>query len=149
MIYTERKNCVILAELKFDPAKWVTENIWVKLAQHWEPNWLNIESLIGWTLRVRLTQHWKSNWLNIESQIDSTLRVKLTQILSSYPLCRVEFKFHQWLNFLGQNDSIIFSRFIVLAYTRFSWSTKFIILDWSFFDKLSATKGKFKNSCLP
>ena len=75
-----------LAELKFDPAKWVTgeylsqidSTLRVKLTQHWESNWLNIESQIDSTLRVKLTQHWESSWLNIESQVDSTLRVKLT-----------------------------------------------------------------------
>ena len=49
------------------------------MAQHWELNWLNIESQVDSTLRVKLTQHWESNWLNIESPIDSTLRVQLTQ----------------------------------------------------------------------
>ena len=41
-------------------------------------DWLNIKSKIDSTLRVKLTQHWESNWLNIEtfeSQIDLTLRV--------------------------------------------------------------------------
>ena len=30
----------------------------------------------------------------------------MTQILSNYSESGVEFQFHQWLNFLGQNDSI-------------------------------------------
>ena len=105
--YTERKKLShfdikskSLAELKFDPAKWVTgeylsqidstESNWlniesqidstfrVKLAQHWESNWLNIESQIGPTLRVKLTQYWESNWLNIDSQIDSNILQLLT-----------------------------------------------------------------------
>ena len=129
----------------------------VKMTQHWESNWLNIdESQIDSTLRVKLTQPWESNWLNIESQIDSTLRVKLTQHWESNWL-----KYSPVTHFAGSNLSSpvtqlfmskwlnFFSRCIVLAYTRFSWSVKLIILDWSFFDKLSATKGKFKNSCLP
>ena len=61
-----------------------------KLTQHWEPNWLNIESQIDSILRVKLTQYWESNWHNIESQIDTTLRVQLTQIFSSYSLCPVK-----------------------------------------------------------
>ena len=72
----------------------------VKLTQHWEPNWLNIESnwlniesLIGSTLRVKLAQQWESSWLNIESQIDPTLRVKLTQHWES-----------NWLNIESQID---------------------------------------------
>ena len=136
----------------------------IKLTQHWESYWFNIESHIDSKLRVKLTQHWESNWLNIVSQIDSTLRIKLTQHWES-----------NWLNIESQIGSNIlqlltlsgwilvppvtqlfrskwlnfFSRCIVLAHTRFSWSIIFIILDWSFFDKLSATKGKFKNSYLP
>ena len=101
----------------------------VKLTQHWESNWLNIESQIDSTLRVILTQHWESNWLNIESQIDSTLRLKLTQhwesnwlkysqvthfARSNYDSARdsifkVKFYFRKWLNFLGQNYSIFLS----------------------------------------
>ena len=113
-------------------------------------------SQIDSTLRVKLTQHWESNWLNIESQIDSTLKVKFTEHWESmdsnilqlptlpgrilFPPVTQLFR-SKWLNF--------FSRCIVLAYTRFSWSIKFIILDCFFFNKLSATKGKFKHSCLP
>ena len=33
----------------------------------------------------------------------------LTQIFSDYSVSWVEFYFHQWLNFLGQNDSIFLS----------------------------------------
>ena len=40
------------------------------------------------------------------SQIDSQYRVNLTQIFSNYSESLVEFQFYQWLNFLGQNDSI-------------------------------------------
>ena len=76
------------------------ENIWVKLAQHWESNWLNIESQIGSTLGVKLTQHWESNWLNIESQVDSTLTVKLTQHWQS-----------SWLNIESQVDSTLRVKF--------------------------------------
>ena len=36
----------------------------------------------------------ESNWLDIESQFDSQF--------SNYSESRVEFYFHQWLNFLGQ-----------------------------------------------
>ena len=50
----------------------------VKLAQHSESNWLNIESQVDSTLRFKLTQHWESSWLEIESQVDSKLRVKLS-----------------------------------------------------------------------
>ena len=39
-------------------------------------------------------------------KIDSQYRVKLTQIFSNYSESHVEFKFHEWLSFLGQNDSI-------------------------------------------
>ena len=66
----------------FDIKSWVTCGTKIrpgKLTQHWEPNWLNIESQTDSTMRVKLTQHWESKWLNIESQIDLTLRVKLTQ----------------------------------------------------------------------
>ena len=35
---------------------------------------IHVGSQIDSTLRVKLTQHWESNWLNIESQIDLTLR---------------------------------------------------------------------------
>ena len=38
--------------------------------------------------------------------IDSQYRVKLTQIFSNYSESLVEFQFHQWLKFLGKNDSI-------------------------------------------
>ena len=61
------------------------------MAQHWESNWLNIESQVDSTLRVKLTQHWESNWLkyspvthfarsNYNSASDSTFEVKITQI---------------------------------------------------------------------
>ena len=126
--YTERKKLShfdikswVTCGTKFRPAKWVTgeylsqidSTLRVELIQHWESNWLNIESQIDSTLRVKLTQYWESiwlniesqfdstlrvkltqhresNWPNIESQIDSTLKVKLTQIFSSYSLCLVE-----------------------------------------------------------
>ena len=91
--YTERKKyshltnkVESLAELKFDPAKWVTGEY---LSQ------------IDSTLRVELTQHW-----------DSTFKVKMTQFFLSVHWEKklshldlkswVEFCFHQWLNFLGQ-----------------------------------------------
>ena len=54
-------------------------------------------------------------WREYLSQIDSILRVNMTSILISsqfdsnillYSESRVEFQFHQLLNFLGQNDSI-------------------------------------------
>ena len=117
MIHREKKlshfdlKSWVTGGITFYPAKWVTGDylsqidttLRVKLTQHWESNWLNIESqigstywesnfnivsLIGWTLRVKyigstlrvkLVQHWESNWLNIESQNDPILRVKLTQ----------------------------------------------------------------------
>ena len=48
------------------------------------------------------------NRLDFESKfkIDSQYRVNMTQIFSNYSESWVEFEFHQWLNFLGQNDSI-------------------------------------------
>ena len=55
-------------------SNWLT--LRVKLAQHWESNWLNIESQIDSTLRVKLTQHCESNWLNIASQIGSTCLIQ-------------------------------------------------------------------------
>ena len=85
---------------------------------------------------LKLTQHWRWNWLNIESQIDSTS--KPGRIL--VPLV---------IKLFRSNCLNVFSLCVVLAYTRFSWSINFIILDRSFFNKLSATKGKLKNSCLP
>ena len=57
-----------------------------------------VESLIDSTLRVKLTQHWESNWLNIESQNHSTLRVKLTQLsLHDWE--------YNWLNIESQVES--------------------------------------------
>ena len=75
------KKFELLEELKFYPEKWVTGEYLsqidsafrVKLTQHWEFNWLNIESQIGSTLRVKLNQHWESNWINFESSIDSNI----------------------------------------------------------------------------
>ena len=103
----------------------------VKLTKHWDPNWLNIESQIDSTLRVKLTQHGESNWFkyspvthfarshyNFASH--TTFKVKMTQFflslhwekkLSQFDLKSwIKFKFRQWLNFLGQNDSIFFNR---------------------------------------
>ena len=59
----------------------------VKLVQHWESSWLNIESQNDSTFRVKLTQHCKSNWLkysqvthfarsNYNSASDFTFKVK-------------------------------------------------------------------------
>ena len=89
---------------KIRSAKWVTgeylsqidPTLRVKMTQHWESNWLNIESQNDSTLRVKLTQHWESSWLNIESQIDSTLRVKLTHHWES-----------NWLKIESQIDSTL------------------------------------------
>ena len=83
------------------------------MTQHWESNWLNIESLIGSTSRVKLAQHRESNWLNNESQVDSTLRVKLTQHWES-----------NWLNIENPIDSnilqllILPGRIIILPVTQ-------------------------------
>ena len=125
----------------FDRKSWV--NSGTKIRQGKVGNW-NIWVKLTQTLRVKLTQHWESNWLNIESQIDSTLRVKLTQhwdwrqidsnilqlptLLGRILVPPLTQLFRsKWLNF--------FSKCIVLAYTRFSWSIKFVNLDWYFFDK--------------
>ena len=151
--------------LDYSPSGWL-ENIWDKSTQHWELNWLNIESEIDSTLRVKLTQYWESNWLIIESQIGSALRVKLIHHCESNWLniesqidltLRVKLTQHwesDWFNIESQIDSNIlqlptlpgwilvppvtqlfrskwlnlFSLWIVLAYTRFSWSKKNIIL---------------------
>ena len=40
------------------------------------------------------------------SQFASQYLVNLTEIFSNYSESRVEFQFHQWLNLLGQKDSI-------------------------------------------
>ena len=62
------------------------------------------------------SQCWANLTLNVESIRLSMLSlffsyywVNLTQIFSTYTLCRVEFQFRQWLNFLCQNDLIFFS----------------------------------------
>ena len=111
--YTERKKLShfdmkswVTCRTKIRPVKWVTgeylsqidSTLRVKLTQHWESNWLNIESQIDSTLRVKFTQHWESNSLSIESQIHPALRVELIQhwesnwlkYFSSYSLCPVE-----------------------------------------------------------
>ena len=46
------------------------------------------------------------------AQIDSILGVNLAQIFSNYSHSRVEFKFHQVTQFLGQNDSIFRSKWL-------------------------------------
>ena len=71
-----------------------------------EYNWLPISSQFDYQYRVKLTITIESNWLSLSSQIDYQYRVNLTQIFSNYSETRVEFQFRQWLNFLGQNDSI-------------------------------------------
>ena len=60
----------------------------------------------GLTQLVSIPDHFPLPKLKYLSQIESMLRVSLTQIFSHYSESRVEFKFHQWLNFLGQNNSI-------------------------------------------
>ena len=73
--------------------------------------------------RVGLLLHWKKKWSHLDlkscvtggtniresnCQFDSQYRINWTQIISNYSQSRVEFYFQQWLNFLGQNDSIFF-----------------------------------------
>ena len=134
MIHREKKlshfdlKSWVTGGITFYPAKWVTgdylsqidSTLRVKLTQHWESNWLNIESQIGSTLRVKLAQHWESNWLNIENQIGSTywesnfnidsligwtLRVKY--IGSTLRVKLVQHWESNWLNIESQNDPIL------------------------------------------
>ena len=122
----------VTAELKFDPRFRV-------IGEYLSQIDLILRVNSNWFSESKLTQYWDSiqidsrnpNWLNIKSQfkltfgiqIDSILRVnsnwfsesKLTQIFSNYSESRVKFQFSQWLNFLGQNDSIF--SFSVLAKT--------------------------------
>ena len=107
---------------------------WVNLTLNVESIGLSMLSQLDFQCWVNMTLNVESIWLSMLSQFDfqccqfdfqwlvnltfnvepiwlfwlSTL-VNLTQIFSSYPLCRVEFYFRQWLNFLCQNDLIFFS----------------------------------------
>ena len=83
---------------------------WKKICSHSDlKSWVTDETKI----RPGILSNWRifeSNWLDIESQFKLTqYRVNLTQIFSNYSDSRVEFHFHQWLKFLGQNDSIFSS----------------------------------------
>ena len=78
----------------------------VNLTLNIESIWLSISNQFDSQYRVNLTLNIESIWLSISSQFDSQYRVNLTQILSNYSESRVEIYLRQWLNFLGQNDSI-------------------------------------------
>ena len=108
LIYNQLYWPQIITDLrKFDLSNWTRESLStlrVKLTQHWESNWLNIESLIDSTLRVKLTQNWESNWLkyspvthfarsNYSSASDSTFNVKMTQFFSLYSIIKTTPKF--------------------------------------------------------
>ena len=101
----------------------------VKLTQHWESNWLNIESLIGSTLRVKLTQHWELNWLkyspvthfslsNYNSASDSTFRVKMTHFFLGAMRKKESF----WPKKLSHLSWIETKTFIVLVTQRVTGS---------------------------
>ena len=93
--------------IKFDPAKWVTEEYlsqfvsqcWVNLTLNVESIWLSMLSQFDSQCWVNLTLSVESIWLSVLSQFDSQCWVNLTlnvesnliQIFSSYPLCHVEF----------------------------------------------------------
>ena len=85
---------------------------------HWKKNgviltWKIIDSLVELKFdpgfRVigiylsKLTLYWESIWINSQYQVN------LTQIFSIHSESRVEFWFHQRINFLGQNASIFLS----------------------------------------
>ena len=109
-----------LGELKFDLKTWVTGGIIIRPGK--VSNWRIFESIELSKLSQFDSQCWfnltlnvEPIWLNVEpirlsmlSQFDSQCWVNLTQIFSSYPLCRFEFKFRNWLNFLCQNHLIFF-----------------------------------------
>ena len=81
---------------------------WINLTLNVESTWLSMFSQFDSQCWVNLTLNVESIWLAMLSQLDSQCWVNLTQIFSSYPLCRVEFLFRKWLNFLCQNDLIFF-----------------------------------------
>ena len=106
--YTERKKLS-----HFDIKSWVTCGTKIQPGKvgNWrifESNKLNIESLIGSTLRVKLAQHWESSWLNIESQVDSTLRVKLTQHWESNWLKYSPVTYFAWWNYNSAKMTLFF-----------------------------------------
>ena len=118
----------------------------VKLSQHLESNWLNIESQTDLTLRVKLTQHWESNWHNIESQIDSTLRVKLPQHWESNWLKYSPVTHFARSNYNSASDSTFIAK-MTQFFLSVHWEKKLSYFDlksWGTWVKTKAFKLKKK-----
>ena len=85
-------------------------------AIYWKKKWSHsyLKSWVtgGTEIRPGIPSSWRifeSNLHDIVSQFELHVDIDmthLTQIFSNYSESRVEFQFRQWLNFLGENNSI-------------------------------------------